>query len=524
MSKRTVGITLLVATWVATTAFYWVGYVGTDDLFYARYAWLFHRPPINWWEFRIPAILAIRGSFHLLGPTEFAAALPSLVASIAIAASVAWLVNWPRTMTWMSEASMLIAALIPIDAGFRSLPSANQIAAGLLAVGTAAILKGGTVAQMAGAALLAVAFLTHEVSFFYIAIFCLVALFFDPRRYWRPIACCVACSAVLFVAECAVYRALVGDALARFKMAAGTTARFELGVDPDTGISGLRFFAWPLQNLVLGKSFGFDLLALLTTGAIAWRRMTSEQRILMTTVFGVYFWLGYGSQVPWAYKPLYRQAQYYNPISLGVASLLPAAAVLALHHQRRAQALVAAALAVHVLTLTATGGYGENVNVSRALLAYAAGHPQQRFLTDLGTMNEMYTLNGFRLPANVVCLDNNVVTNGLIVNKEPPGVPRYHFPRGAVDGVLINLERPQVHAFEKIFTQFIGDHEGLRTTVAPMRYRPLFRPLMLVMRPRSFMILSRGGELLTTRSGSLREDAVLRPERQPLHPRLEAPQ
>ena len=80
-----------------------------------------------------------------------------------------------------------------------------------------------------------------------------------------------------------------------------------------------------------------------------------------------------------------------------------------------------------------------------------------------------------------------------------------------MDGVLINLERPQVHGFEKVFAKFISDHEGLRTTVAPTRYRLLFRPLMLIMRPLPFMILSRGGELLTPRSGPPREDAVLRP-------------
>ena len=82
-------LALCVAAWLAVTVFYWIGYVGTDDLFYARYAYLFHRAPINWWEFRIPAILAIRGSFLAFGPTEFAACLPSLLASLAIAGSVA---------------------------------------------------------------------------------------------------------------------------------------------------------------------------------------------------------------------------------------------------------------------------------------------------------------------------------------------------------------------------------------------------------------------------------------------------
>lgn len=34
---------------------------------------------MNWWEFRIPYVLAIRASFAVLGPTEFAAATLELI-------------------------------------------------------------------------------------------------------------------------------------------------------------------------------------------------------------------------------------------------------------------------------------------------------------------------------------------------------------------------------------------------------------------------------------------------------------
>jgi len=97
---KAVWIAIPISVWIATTWLFWVGYTGEDDLFYARYAFLFHRPPIVWWEFRMPAILAIRTSFLLFGPSEFAAALPSLLASLAIFASVAWFVEWPRTIRW----------------------------------------------------------------------------------------------------------------------------------------------------------------------------------------------------------------------------------------------------------------------------------------------------------------------------------------------------------------------------------------------------------------------------------------
>ena len=478
-------LALCVAAWLAVTVFYWIGYVGTDDLFYARYAYLFHRAPINWWEFRIPAILAIRGSFLAFGPTEFAACLPSLLASLAIAGSVAWFLGWPQRITWESTASIVLVAVLPIDAAFRSLPSANQIAAGLLAVGTVCILKRSGAAAVIGACLLSLAVITHEVSFFYVAIFCVTALLFDPRRYWRPVACCVVFSALLFAAEAAAYRMWLGDAFARYRTAANTTARLELGVDPDTGLSGVRFFLWPLQNLVLGKSFGFDLLALLAAGAAAWRLLSREQRIVWVTIFAVFLWLGYGSQVPWAYKPFYRQAQYYTCLTFGVAALLPLAVSLAVQNASAARVVIGAAIAVHVATLAVTGGWGMNVDVSRGLLAYARQHPQDRFVTDVNTMNEMYVVNGFRLPENVICLEGNA-TKRLLVNKEPAGAPLYHFPQDRVDAILLNLERPKVQGFEREFRTYLQSHQGTHTTVVPARQRLLLRS----------MPLSAGGEVV----------------------------
>lgn len=495
--RRALWIAVTAAAWFASTVVFWVGYTGEDDLFYSRYAYLMHRPPMVWWEFRMPAILAFRTSFLLLGPTEFAAALPSLLASAAILASVSWFVDWPRTLTWQSQGAVLLAAFIPIDVGFRSYPSANQVAAGLLAMGTVCILKGRRRTQTAGSALLAVAFLAHEISFFYIAIFCVIALLFDARRFWRPVAWCVALSGALFLAECAAYQVWLGDAFVRFKTAAGTTSQLQTGVDVGTGLKGLRFYLWPVQNFILGKSFGFDLLALFVTGIVAWRHLTREQQILFTTTFAVYFWLGYGSQVPWAYKPLYRQAHYYNCLSVGVAALLPCTVGLALNRRARAgQAVVGAAIAVHIGTLAVTGGWGADVDVSRRLLDYARQHPQQRFVTDVNTINQIYVLGGFRLPDNIVCVNGNAVTKHLLLNKEPADVSRYRFPEGAVDGVMVNLERRSRQGFEPEFTSYFTTHPGTHTTIAPPRYRMLFRPFVGFVAPRSFMVRSLGGEVV----------------------------
>jgi hypothetical protein len=379
MGKKVVAIVTVALVWLVTTCVFWTGYTGKyDDVYYARYAFLFHRPPVNHWEFRIPAILAIRASYLVFGPSEIAACLPTLLASLAMVASVAWFDNWPRTLNWRTQSSVILASVLPIDARGRSLPSAIFISAGLLAVGTVCILKGSRRTQLLGALLLAIGFMTHEVSFFYVAIFCLAALAFDRQRFWQPVLACVVISAVLFAGECAAYQVLLDDPLARFRVAAATTTKMPVAYDPDTEIGGVAFFLWPLRNLLFCKQFGFDLSALLICGFVAWKYLNMPQRILFSTVFLLWLWLGYGSQVPWAYKPLYRQLQYYKPLDLGVSALLPFALASCLSLRPRiAQGVVGIIVAVHLASLAAGSRFGETAYVAKGLLRYAQAHPNE---------------------------------------------------------------------------------------------------------------------------------------------------
>lgn len=173
---RPLAVALVASVWLLTTIVFFRGYVGTDDIFYARYAFLFHRPPMNHFEFRIPAVMAIRASFLAFGPSEVAAALPTLVASLGILASVACFVQWPAKLNWQTQVSMLLAATFPMDVAWRSIPGATYFSTGFLAIGAVCLLKGGRRTQFLGAAVLSVGFVTHEITFFYTAILCLAAL------------------------------------------------------------------------------------------------------------------------------------------------------------------------------------------------------------------------------------------------------------------------------------------------------------------------------------------------------------
>ena len=497
------------AVWIGLTSLFWVGYAGADDLSYARYAYFLHRPPLSWWEFRLPAVLAIRASFLLFGPSEFAAAIPFLLSSVAISAAVAWLVDWPRTLTWESQGAVLLATAMPIDVGFRSCPAAPLMAAALLSLGTAAMVKGRGWTPYLGAVLLGLGFLTHEISLFYIAIFCFTALYVAPQRFWRPVACCVMVSAALLAVEAMIYAAWLGDPLARLKAAANTTARATDGIDPDGLMTNVAFLLWPVQNLVYCKQFGFTLGAVFTFGAAAWRRLSPEERILLATTFLSWAWLGYGSQVPWDYKPLFRQFHYYSPLVIGTAVVLPR--VLAVTFSTRASiahGLILCALGVHVVSLTAGGRWGAPVDVSRELLSYATRHPADQFITDVETLNHMYVLNGFRLPSNVVAMRTPLVDGRLIVNWEPPGAPRFRFPITTVDGVLINREQGAQRPYEPEFQALIRTLEEPAETVVPVTYRPLFAMVTQFTSPPPFMVRSLGGNVIRLRNGERTNEPV----------------
>lgn len=499
--KRNLSIAAVAFIWLAMTWIFWVGYGGADDMFYARYAFLFHRPPMNWWEFRMPAILAIRASFLAFGPTEFAASIPSLLASLGLLVSVAWFVGWPSKLNWQTQGAMLLVATLPLDVGARAGPSAITLATGFLAVGTVCMLKGGSGARLAGAALFALAFSTHELSFFYIAIFCLTALVFDRKRFFRPVLVCVLISACLVLIEGAVYRVVMGDWLARFKSAASESVGQAFDSDPDTHLTGLRFFLWPLQNLLFGKPFGFDLVLLLTTGLLAWKRFALDQRVLFVSGFVTWAWLGYGTKLPWAYKPLYREVHYYGILALPIACLLPfcLGRVFAARNSW-AYAILIATVAVQVLCSAAGGRWGDNVKVSRKLLDYANAHRQRIFVTDVATMNQMYVVGGFQLPRNVVCENGPAVEQDLLVNKEPAGTPRFHFPPRPIDAILINDDHLESDKADPAFVQYLKKHDTGRTRIAPLRYKPLFAPFVHIVGARSFLILSYGAELVTVTS------------------------
>jgi hypothetical protein len=295
----------------------------------------------------------------------------------------------------------------------------------------------------------------------------------------------------------------MGDPLARFRSSSVGASSARAGYDPDLNMGGLAFYLWPLKSLVFCKPYSLDLIVLLITGLLAWRLLDRSQRMLLTITFLIYFYLGYGTMVPWKYLTLFRQYHYYGVLVLGVAALLPATISRLVTRPRwMAPLLIGGLIALQVL-LCATGSrWGQSPKNCRALLVYTRAHPDRLYLADPSTFNTIYALNGFCIPENIRCRNSPETLRFLMVNKEPVGTPPVRFPARPVDGVLIDRERHDDPQFvtDPGFQEFLDSaarHPERRTiTVAPERYRPLFRPLVGLVGVRGFMIQSLGGEVV----------------------------
>ncbi len=492
MRPRVLAVIVVLSIWLAARIIFWTGYTGSDDHFYARYAYLAHRQPINHLEFRMLSIGLMRASFLAFGPSEVSACLPSLLSSALTLLAVAWFVGWPSSCTWSSNASVLLAALLPLDVILASDPGAYAIAAGLLALGTTAMLRSAGKGTLAGALLLTLGFMAHEMSFYYIAVLCLVALGFDWRRFGAPVLLCVVLSACYLAVECAIYAQLFGDGLMRFRPALAVAEGQRIGVEAkgDTWL----FFLKPLRWLALSRDLGFNLLVLFLGGALAWKHLDRAQRILLVTAAVYWLWTGYGSMVPWEYNPPSRTTRFYQPLTVAVCVIVPTAIQTLIPNRWLASAFLGLLLLVHLAGLADGGQRGQSVDTSRDLLEYARAHPRERFLTNVSTMNEMYVLNGFEMPANVVCLNGSAVEQHLLVNKEPGG-PVFRFSDGPCSAFLWNHDNRWMLPEPK-FWEYVKARWGATVWKGPVKYRLLYRPIEGLVEGKEFAIQSRGAEVV----------------------------
>ncbi len=500
--KRWLVLLLPLVVWITARVIFWVGYVGSDDFYYVNYAFHGDRQPVDHFECRLPTIWAMRLSYAIFGPTEFAACLPGLIGSAMIYMAVAMLTGWPNDIRWSTVGALLLISVLPLDVEMASYPVASPMAAGLILLGTVILLKGNRGWAHVGGLLLAMSAWAHAVPAYFLFILALVSLITDWRRYWPPLLTAGVVTVALYGSQAIAYGVLYGNPLLRFELMSYYTAG---GVPAEVRAGGdvVAFFLMPVQMVLAGNSggeFGWTLLILPVACAWAWPHLKREQKIVLVVTIGFFLWLGYGTTVPWKYKPFTRGRHYYLPLVLGVCALIPVALEHAFGRRRRLAAvalfLLMASLIVHLCDRALWGNW---VEVSRQFLNYSQEHPDEQFVAGIRTVNEIYVLNGFEFPENVFCNHDAETEKLLLANHGASNETRWSFPRTEPSAMLVDTLR-QMTGTDKAFHQYVDEHAGESLLHIPPEYRwklVFFRPPITpaTMPEKSSELRSLGGEI-----------------------------
>ncbi len=465
---------------------FFVGLVGSDDLHHMRFAMCWDRAPANHWETRLLANAVIAAAMQLFGRNQIAASLPSMLSSLTVLGCVLWWCHRYGTIVqaWWA-AAMLV--LLPIDVEGATSVSAYPLMVAFATVGTLGVLK----APRSNAALalcvgsMAAAVLAHLSAAYYVASLCTVFAMFGGQEYRRA-ACLAALSVPLALAiDSTAFGLLYGDPWLHFRLAAGQAAL----VDPvapllSAGRFNAQFFIWPIQQLLFSKQFGFSVVLVSVVAVGRRRRWSKELRLLLAVAALYWAWINFGTQVPWAYRPFYRVARFWQPVSL---VLCVAFGAWVAGGSRGVRWIGATALAICLGNLLAGGSWGQSVRASGELLEYARRHSDRTFVTDVHTLNEMYVLNGATPPGNVFTTDDAPSWKPFdrtAKRLDDTGI-------GGCDGVLYNpLNAQRLPSFRARINAHLGiethrfdlSHRAIAALFSPLREYPWFvrRPPSIV--------------------------------------------
>jgi hypothetical protein len=108
-------------------------------------------------------------------------------------------------------------------------------------------------------------------------------------------------------------------------------------------------------------------------------------------------------------------------------------------------------------------------------------------------MKHMYVRFGFRLAANGVVVNGSGVELHLTPDKERSCRPRFVFPDGCVDGLLVDLEEGNERPLEAEVLRLLTGRAEHYLQIAPVGYRQLFVPLRLFREAQPYVIRRLGG-------------------------------
>jgi len=476
--RHWLSLVLIVGVWAALRAVFFQGFEGYDDISYVRYASQFGFP-VDVFEVRFLYNSLLAASIRLFGFSEFACAVPTLIASLVIL-FCSWLVALrlagPNAALWAGMA----AAFIGLDVNNSTVPMVNTVAAAFASAGIAiAVLPRTVFRQIATGALMGLAINAHMATAFFFLPFLIGYLLFADRGQ-RIVQTSTMLASVLVtfaVTEASLGMIYAGNPLIRFELVQSThlaVQHYEISPTLNDGSWNPDWFTWPLKSLIVTKEFGAILSLLLAAVLLLRKRLTRTQWFLVSVTAGGWLYICFGSQLPHRYQPIDHQTRYWYPLVMPLAALFGILAAQIASRGPRTTFCGLCLLPLPVLML-ASGSWGQNVEVSRELLAHAKSHPKVRFVTDQYTWEEIDALSRFEPPTNICVLaqaDNPA---------SYPGPPCPHdIARAENVEALINimhLERPRSGAFRELLNELPS-----RTAVSDPALRTIARWLPSSMR------------------------------------------
>jgi len=378
------------------------GLWGSDDFAHVHFATSWDHKPANHHEARLFYNALLRLAILAFGRNELAYAIPSLLASAILVASSIWCAGCLGGRRAMLIAG-LIAATMPVDVIYATVPAAGSLSAGLAAVGTMLLLiKSRPYAMIIACLILALSILAHMIAIFYVGALICGLLF--AARTWQERKQAVVCGFAVFllfaIFELTLFTAIAGDPFYEFRTIKQTHLQ-NIYLHSSSTYS-LWWFIWPIKAWLFSKDFGLTLCIVSVLALLSWRHLSPPLKAITVTLIVFWLWLGYGTQKPTGYLPFHRVARFGHMLTMPVAVLL--GSLLA----RRGVIGVFSTMAIGgmgILLVASSGSWGQKVEITREFLPYIRAHPHTLFLAGASAQYQLFILNQCEEIPNVAVWD-----------------------------------------------------------------------------------------------------------------------
>jgi hypothetical protein len=394
--RPAVALLMVVLAWLLLRIVFFDGcWWAWDDWFHVRYAYLWDGPPKNIYEARLFFNALLRASMALFGFRPIAWAMPGLLASLMTVLSAYWLGLRQLGRTG-AFAVGLVAACMPIDILYCSVPLAGPVSAGFAACALALLMGSESRAGLAMAVVAAsLAALCHPAEVFAVLAMAAAVFFFSSHKKAILFA---AASIPLFLALDMGASALAsgGDPLHNF-------ALLRNWHDPDAYVVmySAAWFTRPFTSLFFSKAFGFAIPIAVAGLFVEPLRRSRVYLGLLSYCFFLWLWFSFGSAKPTSYEPFWRDTRFWQPMTPALALMV--GWIVQKKPSLRAFLLLGVC-GLGVALVAASGTWGQAARISLEMLQYVRRNPNAAFLTDSLTVMQMEGYNHFQPIPNVCAL------------------------------------------------------------------------------------------------------------------------